>query len=208
MTLLGEAGTVSSGARAAIEGVRSGGWAVLIDDDERWPAHVVSAATRCDAAHITFLARAACGVVSLALTAERCDRLGLRTLGRAATGAVHVVSIEARALVGSGISAADRARTITVAVDPASGPLDIVSPGHVLPLRAGGRSPATGLTEAAIALSSLADQGPAAVVCAVLDDGGDVLSGGAAWRWAARHGGPVISTREVEAAVDTAGRDW
>ena len=100
------------------------------------------------------------GLVCLALSTERCDELGLEQIGnrgnQSSLGDSAMVSIEAREGVTTGISAGDRARTIAVAVDPASGPDDLVQPGHVFPLRArpGGILERAGRTEAAVELAA------------------------------------------------------
>ena len=116
------------------------------------------------------------GLICLCLTAERCDELGLRQMteqNEAPHGTAFTVSIEARDGISTGISAADRARTIQVAVDPTSTPHDLVQPGHVFPLRAtGGVLQRSGQTEAAVDLARLAGLTPAGVVCEMMNDDG------------------------------------
>src|ERR1700744_2954418 len=115
---------------------------VLLRDhrDRRGEGDLLVAAEFADAAAINFLATEARGLVCLALSTERCVELGLEQIGnrgnQSSLGDSAMVSIEAREGVTTGISAADRARTIAAAVDPASGPGDLVQPGHVFPLRA------------------------------------------------------------------------
>jgi 3,4-dihydroxy 2-butanone 4-phosphate synthase/GTP cyclohydrolase II len=117
------------------------------------------------------------GLVCLCLTEERCDELGLRQMtdqNETPFGTAFTVTVEAREGVTTGISAHDRAHTIQVAVDPASGPHDLVSPGHVFPLRArrGGVLQRSGQTEAAVDLARLAGLIPAGVVCEIMKDDG------------------------------------
>ncbi|HZR62497.1 MAG TPA: 3,4-dihydroxy-2-butanone-4-phosphate synthase, partial [Xanthobacteraceae bacterium] len=117
------------------------------------------------------------GLICLALTRERVEQLGLALMAQN-NGTRHqtafTVSIEAREGVTTGISAADRARTVSVAIDPSCGPQDIVTPGHVFPLvaRDGGVLERTGHTEAAVDLARLAGMTPAGVICEIMNDDG------------------------------------
>src|SRR5213078_2078412 len=113
----------------------------------------------------------------LCLTGERCEQLGLPPMtqrNEARLGTAFTVSVEAREGVTTGISAADRAHTIQVAIDPESSPRDLVQPGHVFPLKAkdGGVLERTGQTEAAIDLARLAGLNPAGVICEIMNDDG------------------------------------
>ncbi|MFL5921527.1 MAG: bifunctional 3,4-dihydroxy-2-butanone-4-phosphate synthase/GTP cyclohydrolase II, partial [Gaiellaceae bacterium] len=126
---------------------------------------------------INFMAKEGRGLICLALTPERCDELGLDLMAaknESPYETAFTVSVEARDGITTGISAADRARTIQVAVDPESAPRDLVQPGHVFPLRAraGGVLRRTGQTEAAVDLARLAGLNPAGVVCEVMNDDG------------------------------------
>ena len=117
------------------------------------------------------------GLICLCLTEERCDELGLRQMtdqNETPFGTAFTVSVEAREGVSTGISAHDRAHTIQVAIDPTSGPRDLVQPGHVFPLRArpGGVLQRSGQTEAAVDLARLAGLIPAGVVCEIMNDDG------------------------------------
>src|SRR5687767_51160 len=119
------------------------------------------------------------GLVCLCLTEERCDELGLRQMtdqNETPFGTAFTVTVEAREGVTTGISAQDRAHTIQVAVDPSSGPRDLVQPGHVFPLRArrGGVLQRSGQTEAAVDLARLAGLIPAGVVCEIMKDDGSM----------------------------------
>ena len=123
------------------------------------------------------MAKHARGLICLALTRERAEQLGLPLMAQN-NGTRHqtafTVSIEAREGVTTGISAADRAHTISVAIDPTCGPQDIVSPGHVFPLvaRDGGALERTGHTEAAVDIARLAGLKPAGVICEIMNDDG------------------------------------
>src|SRR3712207_5909012 len=126
---------------------------------------------------INFMAKEARGLICLALTPERCEELGLDLMAaknESPFETAFTVSIEAREGVTTGISAADRARTIQVAIDPQTAPRDLVQPGHVFPLKAkaGGVLERTGQTEASVDLAKLAGLNPSGVICEVMNDDG------------------------------------
>lgn len=177
----------------ALATLRAGGMAVL---DAGALGYVTQPAAHAVDRSIAFMARSACGLVCLALPAERCDRLGLRPPRR---GAPLTVTIEARTGVSTGISAADRARTIRVAVDPAAEPRDLVRPGHVVPLRAheDGVLACAAAPEAALELAALAGAPAGAVLCAVLDERGEVATGDALAAFAGRHRLPLVRVDDV-----------
>ena len=162
----------------AIEDIRSGKLVVVVDAADREnEGDLTIAAQFATPEAINFMAMHARGLICLCLTAERCDDLGLRQMtdrNEAPHETAFTVSIEARDGVTTGISAADRARTIQVAIDPTKGPLDIVQPGHVFPLRArpGGVLQRAGQTEAAVDLARLAGLNPAGVICEIMNDDG------------------------------------
>src|SRR5262245_47096331 len=117
------------------------------------------------------------GLICLCLTPDRCDELDLRPMtdrNETPLETAFTVSIEAREGVSTGISAADRAQTIQVAIDPESTPHDLVHPGHVFPLRArdGGVLRRAGQTEASVDLARLAGLYPAGVVCEIMNEDG------------------------------------
>lgn len=157
---------------------RAGRMFILVDDEDREnEGDLVIPAQFCDAAAVNFMARHGRGLICLALSGERCEALGLKLMAqgneaRITTAFTH--SIEAVRGVTTGISASDRARTIAAAIDPASGPADIRSPGHVFPLRAreGGVLIRAGHTEAAVDLPRLAGLTPAGVICEIMKDDG------------------------------------
>jgi 3,4-dihydroxy 2-butanone 4-phosphate synthase/GTP cyclohydrolase II len=137
----------------AIEEIRAGRFVVVVDDEDREnEGDLTIAAQFVTPESVNFMATHGRGLICLALTAERCDELGLRQMtdqNEAQFGTAFTVSIEAREGVSTGISAADRALTIQVAVDPTSTPHDIVQPGHIFPLRLGGGVLRRGQAEAA-----------------------------------------------------------
>jgi len=147
-----------------------------------------------DAATINFMATHARGIVCLAVTNEKARELGLSmqsgVLGFDRFQTAFTVSVEARTGVDTGISAFDRAHTISVAVDPASNGEDLVSPGHVFPLVAHGSGVLgrDGHTEAAVDIARLAGLRPAAVLCEILDESGGVARLPDLTEFARRHG--------------------
>ncbi|MBS3928374.1 MAG: 3,4-dihydroxy-2-butanone-4-phosphate synthase [Sphingomonadales bacterium] len=137
------------------------------------------AARHADAEAVNFMAMHGRGLICLALTQSHAMRLGISLINAGAerqSGRPHGRSIEAREGVSTGISAADRARTVAVAIDPASTGDDLVSPGHVFPLIAapGGLAERPAALEAAIELSRRAGTGDAAVICSILRDDGEM----------------------------------
>jgi 3,4-dihydroxy 2-butanone 4-phosphate synthase/GTP cyclohydrolase II len=162
----------------AIEDVRAGKFVVVVDAPDREnEGDLTIAAQFCTPEAVNFMAMHARGLICLCLTEERCDELGLRMMtdrNETPFGTAFTVSIEAREGISTGISAADRSRTIQVAVDPSRGADALVQPGHVFPLRArrGGVLERTGQTEAAVDLARLAGLQPAGVVCEVMKDDG------------------------------------
>ncbi|HVW48063.1 MAG TPA: 3,4-dihydroxy-2-butanone-4-phosphate synthase [Solirubrobacterales bacterium] len=198
-------GTAAAGpfARAAEE--LAGGRMVLLRDDRerRGEGDLLIAAEAADAAAINFMVTEARGIVCLALSTERCRELGLEQIGnrgnQSSLGDSAMVSIEAREGVTTGISAADRARTIAVAVDPSSGPEDLVQPGHVFPLRArpGGVLERAGRTEAAVDLATAAGLGGGAVLCQLMRDDGHMATGSDLEVFADRHGLAILDVSDV-----------
>ena len=162
----------------AVEDIRNGKMVVVVDDPEREnEGDLVIAAQFATPEAVNFMATHARGLICLCLTGERCEQLGLPPMtqrNEAPLGTAFTVSVEARKGVTTGISAADRAHTIHVAIDPASTPHDLVQPGHVFPLRArdGGVLVRAGQTEAAVDLSRLAGLVPAGVVCEIMNEDG------------------------------------
>ena len=187
-------GEVKAAAEDIIEEARKGRMFILVDDEDREnEGDLVVPAQWATAAAINFMAKHARGLICLALTRERVEQLGLKLMAQN-NGTRHqtafTVSIEAREGVTTGISAADRARTVAVAIDPSCGPQDIVTPGHVFPLvaRDGGTLERTGHTEAAVDLARLAGLTPAGVICEIMNDDGTMARRNDLITFAQRHG--------------------
>ncbi|MBX3593697.1 MAG: 3,4-dihydroxy-2-butanone-4-phosphate synthase [Sphingomonas sp.] len=151
---------------------------ILVDDEDREnEGDLVIPGQMATPDAVNFMARHGRGLICLAMTQARADQLGLEPMARrngTSMGTAFTVSIEAREGVTTGISAADRARTIAVATDSAKGADDIVSPGHVFPLvaREGGVLVRAGHTEAAVDVSRLAGLSPSGVICEIMKDDG------------------------------------
>jgi len=164
----------------AIEEIREGRMIVVCDDEDREnEGDLVMAAQFVTPEAINFMTKQARGFICLALTPERCEQLGLDLMtakNESPLQTPFTVTIEAREGVTTGVSAHDRARTIQVAVDPGSGPRDLVQPGHVNPLKAkpGGVLERTGHTEASVDLARLAGLVPAGVICEIMNDDGSM----------------------------------
>src|SRR6059058_616191 len=159
------------GTEAIINEARNGRMFILVDDEGREnEGDLVVPAQMATPDAVNFMARHGRGLICLALTKERADQLGLEPMtrtNRSRNETAFTVSIEAREGISTGISAADRARTIAVAIDAAHGPDATVSPGHVFPLiaRPGGVLVRAGHTEAAVDVSRLAGLNPSGVIC-------------------------------------------
>ena len=167
------------GAEAIIDEARNGRMFILVDDDDREnEGDLVIPAQMATPDAINFMARHGRGLICLALTRERVDALGLQpmaSLNRSRNNTAFTVSIEAKDGISTGISAADRARTVAVAIDSAHGSDALVSPGHVFPLVAqpGGVLVRAGHTEAAVDVARLAGLNPSGVICEIMrEDGG------------------------------------
>jgi 3,4-dihydroxy 2-butanone 4-phosphate synthase/GTP cyclohydrolase II len=151
---------------------------ILVDDEGREnEGDLVIPSEKADAEAVNFMARYGRGLICLSMTRERVEQLGLQYMApknQSPHQTAFTVSIEAREGVTTGISAADRARTIAVAIDPDMGRTDIVSPGHVFPLVAqdGGVLVRAGHTEAAVDISRLAGMNPSGVICEIMNDDG------------------------------------
>jgi 3,4-dihydroxy 2-butanone 4-phosphate synthase/GTP cyclohydrolase II len=161
-----------------IEDARNGRMFILVDAEDREnEGDLVIPAQMATPEAINFMARFGRGLVCLALTEDRANALNLDLMARhneSRHQTAFTVSIEAREGVSTGISAHDRARTISVAIDPTKGPHDLATPGHVFPLiaREGGVLMRAGHTEAAVDLARLAGLNPAGVICEIMNDDG------------------------------------
>jgi 3,4-dihydroxy 2-butanone 4-phosphate synthase/GTP cyclohydrolase II len=170
--------TYLSSAAEIIDEARAGRMFILVDDEDREnEGDLVIPAQFATPDAVNFMAKHARGLICLALTKSRCETLGLKMMAQS-NGSRHetafTVSIEAREGVTTGISAADRARTIAVAINPESTAADIATPGHIFPLmaREGGTLVRTGHTEAAVDIARLAGLTPAGVICEIMNEDG------------------------------------
>ncbi len=164
----------------AIARIRAGQMVIVVDDEDREnEGDLTMAADLVTPEAINFMARHGCGLICLALTEEKVEALGLPMMtmdNRAPRGTAFTVTVDARADVTTGISARERAHTIRTAVAPSAKPNDLVTPGHVLPLRAkrGGVLVRSGHTEGAIDLARLAGREPAGVICEIMREDGEM----------------------------------
>jgi 3,4-dihydroxy 2-butanone 4-phosphate synthase / GTP cyclohydrolase II len=162
----------------AIDDIRRGKMVVVCDDQNREnEGDLTLAAQFATPEAVNFMAKEGRGLICLALTSDRCEQLGLNLMAaknEAPLQTAFTVSVEAREGVTTGISAADRAHTVQVAIDPTSTPESLVQPGHVFPLKAkdGGVLERAGQTEAAVDLARLAGLIPAGVICEIMNDDG------------------------------------
>ncbi len=189
----------------ALERLKAGEMIILVDDEAREnEGDLVIAAEHATPDQVNFMARYGRGLICLALEGPLVDRLGLAPMADRNTSprqTAFTVSIEARDGVTTGISAFDRARTIAAAVAPDATPADLVSPGHIFPLRAvdGGVLVRAGHTEGSVDLARLAGLRPAAVICEIMRDDGEMARLPDLERFSAEHGIPIYSIAELAA---------
>jgi 3,4-dihydroxy 2-butanone 4-phosphate synthase/GTP cyclohydrolase II len=194
-----------SRVNAAIDAVRAGKMVILVDDEDREnEGDLTMAADKVTPEAINFMAVHGRGLICLALYEELVDRLELPMMqapgrGGPPLGTAFTVSIEARSGVTTGISAADRAHTIRTAVRPDAKPYDLVTPGHVFPLRArrGGVLVRTGQTEGSVDLARLSGCSPAGVICEIMNDDGTMARKADLERFAERHGLLILRIAEL-----------
>ncbi|MEO5640356.1 MAG: 3,4-dihydroxy-2-butanone-4-phosphate synthase [Sphingomicrobium sp.] len=191
------------GPEAIIDEARNGRMFILVDDDDREnEGDLVIPAQMATPDAINFMARHGRGLICLALGKERVDALGLEPMAPK-NGTRHetafTISIEAREGVTTGISAADRARTIAVAIDSSRSRDDIVSPGHVFPLvaRPGGVLVRAGHTEAAVDVARLAGLNPSGVICEIMREDGTMARLDDLMEFAATHGLKIGTIRDL-----------
>lgn len=183
----------------AARDIRDGKMIIIVDDEDREnEGDLVCAAEKVTPEIINFMATHGRGLICLPLTEDRCDELQLfpqTSENTSSMGTAFTISIEAREGVTTGISAADRAKTILTAVDPASKPYDLARPGHVFPLRAkrGGVLVRVGQTEASVDIVRIAGLYPAAVICEIMNDDGTMARMPELTRFAERHNFKIIS---------------
>lgn len=191
--------------RRALDAMRAGRPVVLFDDDEREnEADLIVAAQCLTVPAMARLIRDGSGIVCLCLTEEAADRLDLPPMtarNGSRYGTAFTVSIEAREGVSTGVSAADRVRTVQAAIREGAQPEDLARPGHVFPLRArtGGVLVRRGHTEGAVDLARMAGLQPAAVLCELMHRDGTMMRRPAALAYARRHGLPDLTIEELAA---------
>src|SRR2546423_6339276 len=189
--------------QTALAEIRAGRMIVVVDDEDREnEGDLTIAAEFATPEAINFMARHGRGLVCLALTEERIDylQLGMMTSHNTSQyGTAFTESIDARDGITTGISAYDRARTIKVAIDPASRPSDLVKPGHTFPLRArkGGVLVRAGQTEASVDLARLAGLVPAGVICEIMNDDGTMSRVPDLVQFCAKHGLKMVTVAEL-----------
>ncbi len=188
---------------AALEAIRAGRMVIMVDDEDREnEGDLVLAADLVTPEAINFMARHARGLICLAMDGTLIDRLELPMMVRdnqASLGTAFTVSVEARHGVSTGISARDRCTTIKAAIAPDARPTDLVSPGHVFPLRArkGGVLVRTGQTEGSVDLARLAGRAPAGVICEIMRDDGEMARLPELELFAAEHGLVICSVADL-----------
>ncbi len=187
----------------ALEDLREGRMVIVCDDEDREnEGDLTLAAQFATAERINFMAKEGRGLICLTLTPQRCAELKLPPMtlhNEARLETAFTVSVEAREGVTTGISAADRAHTIQVAIAPETKPGDLVQPGHVFPLmaRPGGVLERSGQTEAGVDLARLAGLYPASVICEIMNDDGTMARVPDLIPYARRHGLKIVTVADV-----------
>jgi 3,4-dihydroxy 2-butanone 4-phosphate synthase/GTP cyclohydrolase II len=187
----------------AVEDIRAGRMVILIDDEDREnEGDLTMAAVAVTPEAINFMAVHGRGLICVTLTEERVDELRLPMMtshNHSPFDTAFTVSIEAREGVTTGISAQDRARTVQVAIDPTKGPADLVTPGHMFPLRArnGGTLVRTGQTEGSVDLARLAGLPPGGVICEIMNDDGSMARLPDLERFGARHKVRIVTVADI-----------
>jgi len=195
----------SASVEAAIEEIRAGRMVILVDDEDREnEGDLCMAAEKVSPEAVNFMARYGRGLICLGLTPERGRELDLpmmvpETQNTTPFGTAFTVSIEARTGVTTGISAADRARTIQVAIDATTRPEDLARPGHVFPLIAkpGGVLRRSGQTEGSVDLARLAGLKPAGVICEIMNDDGTMARMPDLAGFAEQHGLHIVTIADL-----------
>ena len=189
----------------ALDHIRAGKMVILVDDEDREnEGDLCMAAEAVTAEAINFMAMHGRGLICLTLDEEQVVKLDLPMMsapgrGGPPLGTAFTVSIEARTGVTTGISAADRARTIQVAIAEDAKPTDVVTPGHVFPLRArrGGVLVRTGQTEGSVDLARLAGMGTSGVICEIMNEDGTMARMPDLERFAAKHGMMILTVADL-----------
>lgn len=187
----------------AVATLKAGKMVILIDDEDREnEGDLVIAAEFANAEAINFMSRHGCGLICLSLAEEQIDKLQLPMMAqnnKSPYGTAFTVSIEAAEGVSTGISAQDRAHTIQVAINPESTPSDIISPGHVFPLRAKkkGVLERAGQTEGSVDLARLAGLAPAAVICEIINEDGTMSRFDELVAFSKKHDIPLVTIKDL-----------
>ncbi len=187
----------------AVAHLASGGMLIVVDDEDREnEGDLTMAASKVTPEAINFMARHGRGLICLAMTPERLDQLEIPlevSDNSSRRDTAMCVSIDARDGTSTGISAADRAATVRVAITPGSMPRDLTRPGHVFPLRArkGGVLVRSGHTEAAVDLSRMAGLDAAGVICEIMNDDGTMARVPELTKFARKHGLPMITIADL-----------
>ena len=187
----------------AIADLREGKMVIVCDDEDREnEGDLTLAAQFATAERINFMAKEGRGLICLTLTPQRCAELNLPPMtsnNQARLQTAFTVSVEARHGVTTGISAADRAHTIQVAIDPESRPDELVQPGHVFPLtaRPGGVLERAGQTEAGVDLARLAGLNPSSVICEIMNDDGTMARVPDLVPYARKHGLKIVTVADL-----------
>ena len=191
----------------AIAAIAAGHAVVVVDDEDREnEGDLVFAASKATAELVGFMIRHTSGVVCVPMRGEELDRLNLPPMtyvNEDRKGTAYSVSVDARDGISTGISAADRARTIRTLVDSATEPWEITRPGHVFPLRAqpGGVLQRAGHTEASVDLAALAGLAPAGVICELVNDDGSMMRAPECRAFADEHGLLMVSIADLIAHI-------
>lgn len=189
----------------ALEDIRQGKMIILVDDEDREnEGDLTMASEMVTPEAVNFMAKHGRGLICLTLTPEKCDALGLKPMVRDNTSpfeTAFTVSIEARHGVTTGISAADRSHTILTAVAQNASAADLVSPGHIFPLRArsGGVLVRTGQTEGSVDLARLAGLTPSGVICEIMNDDGTMARMPELRIFAKKHGLKICTVADLVA---------
>ncbi len=192
-----------SSIEEALEDVRNGKFIVIVDDEDREnEGDLMIASEKISPEAVNFMAKHGRGLICVTLTEERTEELGLPMMvqeNQSQFDTPFTVSIDARKGISTGISAADRAETIRVAIDPRTKPGDLIKPGHIFPLRArkGGALVRTGHSEASVDMARLANLNPSGVICEIMDDDGTMARVPQLREFAEKHQLKMITIRAL-----------
>lgn len=194
---------IFSSIEDAMEDVRAGKCIVIVDDEDREnEGDLMIAAEKVTPEAVNFMAKYGRGLICLTLTEQRTEELGLPMMvqdNQSRFGTPFTVSIDAKTGVSTGISAADRAHTIKVAVDPGAKPQDLVMPGHIFPLRAknGGVLVRAGQTEGSVDMARLANMNPSGVICEVMNEDGTMARVNQLTKFVKKHKLKMITIKDL-----------